>query len=136
MRLENQVCSLELAKSLKELGVNKPSIFGWVHHNFGDKKEWIIIKGTNDLKPMNWGDNHCKLQEQKDKEISAFTVAELGEMIPSFVELSKVENIKIATIYSEDNGTESNVSFIDDTEANVRAKILIYLLQNNITSHS
>jgi hypothetical protein len=120
MKLKDQCCALELAKRLKELGVPQNSIFVWEYeddHCYGIKFfPYAVV--PNDF-------NSFKLY-------SAYTVAELGEMLPDFVELTKIKNIKIATIYSEDNGTENNVSVIDDTEANARAKMLIHLIENGL----
>lgn len=63
MKLEQQVCSLELSKRLKELGVKQNSHFSW-EELFG-KPEYrldVTIHGEH--------------------RVSAFTVAELGEMLP------------------------------------------------------
>lgn len=117
MKLENQVCSLELSKKLKELGVKQLSVFYW---NIEENK--VLFYPEKKLINLLYN-------------ISAFTVAELGEMLPDYVELSKVQNIHLATVYSDDNGTENNVSVIGETEANVRAQILIYLIENNLISH-
>jgi hypothetical protein len=91
MNLEEQVCSLELAKRLKELNVEQDSLFCWI--------------------------NNCDLEylplEIRNKNVvyAAFTVAELGEMLPNF-------NV-IYTLF-------------DRNEANARAKILIYLIENKL----
>src|SRR5690348_16233353 len=71
MTIENQVCSLELAKRLKELSVKQESIFMWFTHP----------------KPadLTWG-RDCTvstLSSISEHHISAFTVAELGEMLPA-----------------------------------------------------
>lgn len=115
MNLESQVVSLELAKRLKELGVKQESYF-----YYGTSIAGNCIQSYQDEDPTF------------NSVCSAFTVAELGEMLPDFVELDKIKNIHLATVYSEDNGTENNVSMLDDTEANVRAKTLIYLLENGL----
>ena len=62
MKLEQHVCSLDLAKRLKELGVKQESLFWW-----GE-----ITKEVH----------YCKAG--KPLHISAFTVAELGEMLPKW----------------------------------------------------
>lgn len=129
MNLEQQVCSLELAKKLKELGVKQESLFWWRHD---DVDGWW---------PGHWeglpGAEHC----------SAFTVAELGEMLP------KEENL--VTMFFE-NGRcqiclQGNVENNDgiatrwgaagqsieaDTEADARAKMLIYLIENKLIDHA
>lgn len=68
MELEKQVCSLELAKKLKELGVKQESLFVW------DIKRKNLFYTKN-----NYPDGNIELLEQ----CVAFSVAELGEMFPS-----------------------------------------------------
>jgi hypothetical protein len=63
MPLEQQVCSHELAKRLAELGVRQESVFWWV-----DRR----------LRYTGGRASHAPLQGG----IAAFTVAELGEMLP------------------------------------------------------
>lgn len=140
MKLEDQVCSLELAKKLKELGIKNKSIFGWVHINYGGRKEWIIVRGTNDHKPMSWCGEDCKLKEQKDKKISAYTVGELGEILREFELNHKYYEIDHYNTYDGYNLTLKptkalNVPIIyfkNYTEADVRASVLIYLLENKL----
>jgi len=71
MKLEDQVCSLELAKKLKELGVKQESYWSW-------------LKGDADYgdEPYLLG---CTTKLEED-ECSAFTVAELGEKLPNKIE--------------------------------------------------
>lgn len=143
MKLEKQVCSLELAKRLKGLGVKKVSIFGWVNTHKG----WILIRATNDNKPLLWGEDDCKLQSQKDNQIAAFTVAELGEMLPYRIikdndeYIIKMDIEKI--IYYEEYTCKTNELYAPDedidkpsTEADGRAKMLIYLIENNLVKPS
>lgn len=68
MKLEEQVCSLELSKKLKELGVKQESLFWWVYVNHGDY--WELDAGHHDY-------HHFPLNDTTD--CAAFTVAELGE---------------------------------------------------------
>lgn len=63
MKLEEQVTSLELSKRLKELGVKQESFFNW---NNGKLESDHVMKNYN-------GYENC---------IAAFTVAELGELLP------------------------------------------------------
>jgi hypothetical protein len=64
--LEKQVCSLDLAKRLKELGVKQESLFYWCKEN-KENPRFFIAEGY---------------QEEDLRICSAFTVAELGEMLP------------------------------------------------------
>jgi hypothetical protein len=64
MTIEEQVTSLEVSKKLKELGVKQESLWYW------------------------WKAGHIFVEERRyagrqwEKLASAFTVAELGEMLP------------------------------------------------------
>lgn len=120
MKLEQQVVSLELAQKLKELGVKQESYFMW--NNF-DREEWLI-------------DLESKLREMSltprvgaiiGDFASAFTVAELGEMLP--------KNVQFPTPQREGKGwcwrNEEGNHFVD-TEADARAKMLVYLLENGL----
>ncbi len=73
MNLEQQVVNLELARRLKALNVKQESLFNWL--------EGIIVYG------------HCG--HKGNDYVSAFTVAELGEMLPSTVSdhFWKYENV-------------------------------------------
>ncbi len=98
MKLETQVIVLELAKRLKELGVKQESLFQWVHHDNGyhpsdpeHAKEWYVHD-------RSWIANQHDLALRKVSEhildedcISAFTVAELGEMLPKIINLESAE---------------------------------------------
>ena len=71
MKLENQVCSLELAKKLKELGCKQESLWWWAtKFNKPSSNAPILLFNKKDI-------THYK------KGYAAYTVAELGEMLPS-----------------------------------------------------
>src|SRR5262252_9202184 len=63
--LEQQCVSLELAKRLKELGVKQESVWGWMQESVS-KQYWLGL--SDDKKTF--------------AVASAFTVSELGEMLP------------------------------------------------------
>lgn len=134
MILEDQVCSLEFAKKLKELGVKQKSLFAYLKV----KNEWRIVAHSPQLEVRSFyvGKNL----------ISAFTVAELGEMLPHSV-IRDDEEYKITpsaaggglkyidyTTYEDGVGTYLKGYPITSgkTEANARAKILIYLIENKL----
>src|SRR5438093_6486732 len=73
MELSKQGCSLQLARRLKELGVEQQSLFYWV-------KE-VTTQGDNYLIAYLYGVNDTK-RRFINIQCSAFTVAELGEMLP------------------------------------------------------
>lgn len=114
MKLEQQVVSLELAKRLKELGVKQESLFYWQ----GADKNGYIINFEKDL------------FEYDCEKYSAFTVAELGEML---MPLIPVPINKKWQAPSPKDQTIRIVGYLKDTtEADARAKMLIYLLENNL----
>lgn len=112
MKLEEQVTSLELSKKLKSLGVKQDGHFSWT---------------PSGLKRKNEGHGYNRLTIP-----DAFTVAELGEMLPSEVEGRRLWSTKKwkSVFWST---TESRaLSFDDISEANSRAKMLIYLIEKGI----
>lgn len=100
MQLENQCTSLQLSKELKEAGVPQESLFYWrlSYHISEQLEEGVVVKregifgdyrieyypkprySTADLK---W--NEMDLSKLDQTEVSAFTVAELGEMLPQTI---------------------------------------------------
>lgn len=134
MKLEQQCVSLELAKKLKELGVKENSYFRWqvwTDIETGRKKKQLVRPGE-----YNFGD-----------AFPAFTVAELGEMLPSEVHFfTSIKNPKrrknaqhIHFFHGRDwavnytgGGAIDNYTQCGETEADVRAKMLIYLIENKL----
>jgi len=128
MKLEQQVCSLELAKRLKELGVKQESYFR--HVRLSDKpdltEDWYIL----DRKPTDYLEI-----------VSAFTVAELGELLPNIVMKDEqdwwFETLKNGSgtswmVCYEAKDESDVIVFHAPTEADARAKMLIYLLENKL----
>lgn len=128
MKLENQVCSLELAKKLKELGVKQESLFYWT-----DDMAEILDNGHEkriyrvNIYPV--AQAKLKGKVYKFTKISAFTVAELGEMFGRQFDTHKSfdDNVEWVGWFSGDVHI-----FRAKTEADVRAKMLIYLIENKI----
>ncbi len=111
MKLEDQVCSLEFSKRLKELGVKQDSLFYFF-------KDRIYYRGD--------------LAVPDNKIISAFTVAELGEMLPKNMP-SLGSNDESGWYMHVFKPIEKWIKMYPcKTEANARAKMLIYLLENNL----
>jgi len=114
VKLEEQLISLELAKKLKELGVPQNSIYHWTAHN-SRGGQFRIHRGK--LGPFR----------NSMKYWSAFTVAELGEMlIPRHINVKKIGNIWYVSIFGIDKDFEGS------SEADCRGKILIFLLDNKL----
>jgi hypothetical protein len=117
MKLEDQVTSLELSKKLKELGVKQESLCFWEQATQTKKNgELIWYLGTKDLPNSDW----C----------SAFSVAELGEMLPDYVSTYKREGQWIADASLHRGGEIPLMG--SGTEADARAYMLIYLIENKL----
>ncbi len=127
MKLESQVTSLELSKRLKELGVKQESYFQWrCTESEENPPHWHIEYGRDDFHYPNY--------------VSAFTVAELGEMLPESIEETEWTHIleidhwdegKWHIVYASAKG-DYFAEVHAETEADARAKMLIYLIENNL----
>jgi hypothetical protein len=106
MKLEKQVCNLQLSKRLRELGVKQDSLFWWSHFRSMGEMAWGLSNTTN-------GD--C---------VSAFTVAELGEILK--------ESSYGFPQYVKSNKTWFSSRGESDTEANERAELLCFLIENKL----
>jgi hypothetical protein len=138
------VCSLELAQKLKELGIKQYSLFNWGCYEPMDERarergsyRWRLSFGL--ATP-----DDCYALVGDEDIISAFTVAELGEMLPARLEYARPEH-PTYRLAMEKQDTRWNVVYIcadcggrnfepilAATEADARAKMLIYLLENNL----
>lgn len=105
-----QVVSLELAKKLRDLGVPQESYFSW--YSLPNSKQ--VVHKTGNV-AMNW-----------QLIASALTVAELGRMLPSGRYELVSDHIKRWALWSWEQG------FSASTEADVRAKMLIFLIKNKL----
>ncbi len=137
MKLENQVCNLELSKRLKELGVKQESLFHWMDCSNGliqfhpEPEDFERPKYTVGYLPIHL----IKFVDHW----SAFTSTELGELLPGHWCLAQRHEWEgkqvwsfIPPIKNEEGYPDLSDEFIDsNTEADARAKMLIYLLENN-----
>lgn len=147
MKLEKQVVSLNIAKRLKELGVKQESLF--FHAQLKITGEWQIV----DWQDMGM-DSDPNIKSRVWKNYTpAFTVAELGEMLPNRVNLplkngkprasdnvlkayfgknvKKNQQCVPQVIYAKTEGNEYLHEHAE-TEADARGKMLIYLLENKL----
>lgn len=129
MKIENQVTNLELSKKLKNLGVKQESLWYWV-------QEIIVSTGRNIY--SDW-EVHLKdkieLLEERQAiydAYSAFTVAELGEMSPRHSMHKSIDNPGEWIGWVND----SDRLFRDNTEANARAALWIYLIENKLVKET
>jgi len=128
MKLEDQVCSLELAKKLKKLGVKQESLFYW---DFENTAVPPVILDKEGFKRFEAYQKIAKNTTRLKYFYSAFTVAELGNILPMGTAFMKFNNIHwtALTSYNENRTTKR----IDaETEADCRAKMLIYLIENEL----
>lgn len=132
MKLENQVVSLELAKKLKELGVPQESLFYW--YDFKDGKTSLETKEAR-RNDCAWCNTYCMSDVS-----SAYTSAELGEMLPdNFHTFRKGDqkywcglDTRLFNIF--ENAWWNHEE--EHTEADARAKMLIYLIEHNLITLS
>lgn len=110
MKLEEQVCSLEYAKKLKELGVPQESL--WKYDTLHNDK--LVID------PFGYCDGY----------ISAFTVSELGEGLQNdiwgLLEFIQENNDELWFEYCNTPKPLFNPNFL--------AKMRIYLLENKLVT--
>lgn len=141
--LEKQCCSLESARKLKELGCPQNSLFYW----YPIAEYELKIVGYPEGRAVNcptgkilrwelggYDDEHYYNTLEKEQRCSAYTVAELGEMLPHFI------NNKFLTIRKFNNGFDTSYMmdegylwcFDSNSLAESCAKMLIYLLENKL----
>ena len=170
MKLEQQLTSLELSKKLKELGVKQDSLWYFVKDDNEGFERYVQIDDfihewdTDSEYGQSIPTIHDVLEDEKWSDwkkdesiliVSAFTVAELGEMLPREIihqkETNLVEPVPYRIIYEKRNDIGHTVrypnftiflgdtpfmddlaNFTDVTEANARAKMIIYLLENHL----
>ena len=139
MKLENQVTTLETSKKLKELKVKQESLYYWVHpYNKSKlpkvevaKNKWVLVDKLSDL-----------FYRSKSDVFSAFTVAELLELLPASVHklakkplgawlsLEKTDDNKYVAGYGDEGVNVLDVR--DNLAVEAVAKMLIYLLKSKL----
>lgn len=119
MKLERQVTSLDLSKKLKELGVKQESLH-----------RWLYVEAHDDFELDNG---------REETGYSAFTVAELGEMLPRNIKIPNAQYPFYSLQMTKTTSGKHYVGYgaeeiaeISSTEADARAKMLIYLLKHKL----
>lgn len=129
MKLETQVVSLKLSQKLKALGVKQESLFLWTT-NTSPETLWSLDRFEE--KFGNPGEGH--------DEFSAFTAAELGEMLPD-EKTNKVRTMRIfGTWFCEvyDYNTPHAALTIcahrevHENEVEARAGMVVFLIENGL----
>lgn len=124
MKLEQQVCSLEMAKRLKKLEVGQESLYEYYLWPVQDDGEAPVTLNASTRTNRLAANDHC----------AAFTVAELGEMFPKSRIIFSFSGFAHGSWACEVNtGGENEHREYADTEADARAKMLI-LLENKLVT--
>jgi len=134
MKLEEMVSNKELSKKLKDLGVPQNSLWCWV--------QYIYTKPAHEKHPLYTTEvipkHDAMFIDMVQFEISAFTVAELGELLPQYL---KSRGFMLTTVKNEKNHWwvgytdhlgKAHCSEREKTEADARAAMLVYLLENGL----
>jgi hypothetical protein len=138
MNLESQVCSLEIAKRLKELGCEQKSLFFWSSFN----NKWYLQDSSNGSPMQEFIENN--------RVIVAYTVAEIEKLLPSILKYGNCtayleyhhKNRELGYWLDGENeyGKYHNLIVINQeychyqatTMADAYGKMLIYLLENKL----
>jgi len=136
MKLEQQVTNLELSKKLKELGMGQESLFWYAKTGYSGKHSFLGTKRDMDRFKEHEYDDMPGANDTYDF-ISTFTVAELGEMLPfgtKSIHIDAWDETYQGGKTWMCNAPERKKRHIEyaDTEANARAKMLIYLMENDL----
>lgn len=153
MKLEDQVCTPEQAKRLKELGITTPSLHQWwkmkypaSEESFAKSRANCLITPTGDNHDRfimhyidnenaafhweegtytdGWDHSRCELEEGP---LAAYNVAELGEMLPD-----EAHTIRLGNKWFSDAMETDMPGGGAPTEAQERAALLIHLIESNL----
>lgn len=145
MELKDQVCSLIHSMRLKELKVEQKSLFWWrliyitsetfekgisrgKKGEFGDYHVVYLPKPRFTTADVKW--NEVDLQKLNDTEYSAFTVAELGNLLPPNKVWYSKDGDKWCASYEKP--FPKGYSIFADNEADCRSLMLIHLIENGL----
>ena len=129
MKIQKQVCNLELSKELKKLGVKQESLFYWVDNSVLSEA-YVLEQNNNDDFSLVLNNGEQKYYKKDLGVYSAFTASELGEMLPKKrwdVHKSLDNKKEWISWYSRDVHI-----FYAETEVDCRTKMLIYLIKNKL----
>ncbi len=116
MTLQEQVCTLEQAQRLKELGCEQEAYFGWFKfYKLSD--EWSLAQNIFTNR------HNCK------DFLRAFTVAELGEMLIKLGRYEMPAQHKGTWYHKYLGEPKKYTCILFATEAQARAALLIHILE-------
>ena len=141
--LIKEVPSLELCKKLKSLGLPQDT-GGWYWVLSENGSEWLLCYYVRHDKSKDgiwnfWSYNldrkpeYIHVWRSQERFIKAPTVRELGEWLPCYLPELKflhIERNEDGFHYYYDEKTFDGAYVIANTEANARAKMLIWLAEN------
>lgn len=134
VKLEHQVANLELSKRIKELGVRQDGLYTWHWLHIYEKSHEDYREYIREFNP-HWFKEHVPGDDWPWSYCVAFTVAELGVMLPKEVNgfpllIEIIEGKWCFNYVEHDNsGYEYRLEEDGATEAEVRAKMLIGLIE-------
>ena len=109
MKLENYVPSVETCRKLREAGLAQESIYTWVMEQHTEDPQWVLSSDP----------------PQGEYQYSAYSVGELGTM------LSEIP----MRLYPHQLSLMSAMGSMAISEAEFRAKMLIFFIENEMMSH-
>src|SRR5574343_199154 len=160
LNITTHVTSLELSRRLKELNVPQTTMFWWTEWGTDEDvcaEESIEFHKRSDYPRVVFCHTQAPKHGVPPKSIitSAYLASELGELLPSeiteknkntavFGEKAKSKYIGIDFFEDQVNNSYGmervwrtsvgSIQFREKTEADARAKMLIYLLENHLIS--
>jgi hypothetical protein len=135
MESKEQVVSIALAKQLKEVGVPQKSLFYWVTTILNNEFDLVSVDGfdtiRSDLASIYIDSGHEGEYWSVQEVYSAFTVAELGELLPRcYISWATPQNGEMKwwcrRMESHFLRHEETPIFTAATEADARAKMLLW----------
>jgi len=149
MKKEDQLVSLELSKKIDKLKFNQDSNFYWQKLIKGKSAKWELVSDMDGKALKN-----ALIKNYVEKQYRAYSAVELGEILPFNIEGIKSKPLggygfsqhiytpngikKWGVSYCDFKGElinskdDSSTEFIEISEADARAKLIIYLKENNL----
>lgn len=145
MRIEEQVCKTELALRLEEAGIKKPSVFFWKNAMLTayewQMQDWWLDDVDFDADDAASND-YSRTRKVGMQCVHAYSAAELWEMMPAYLnvggyscELTIIRSSVWRFYYGDPSKIPEAVYFTahtDDTEADARARFVLYLIEKGI----